>query len=208
MKIQRLVGLTGRVLALTNPSFAQAGQANPGKAAAVARAMDHAMTPGDYQKRLEPMVGSFDVRVLIWVDPSKPPIETSASAVSTWVLGNRFVQTMLVGGPSADAFNAIGYIGYDNAAKHYQAAWMDDGSTAVTLYTGGFSADGKRATVKASIIEREHRQADPAGTAHEPRRERRPCHAAVGHGSGHEDVQDDGTSIHAHQALTRHACQQ
>ena len=29
------------------------------------------------------------------------------------------------------------------AAKHYQAAWMDDGSTAMTLYTGGFSADGK-----------------------------------------------------------------
>lgn len=153
MKIQHIAALLGTALALTNPSFAQdAGKPTSAKAAAVARAMDNAMTPGDYQQRLEPMIGSFDVRVLIWVDPSKPPIETSASAVSTWVLGKRFVQTMLVGGPSADAFNAIGYIGYDNAAKHYQAAWMDDGSTAVTLYSGGFSADGKSATVKASIV--------------------------------------------------------
>ena len=110
------------------------------------------MTPGDYHKRLEPMIGSFNVRVLIWVDPGKPPIESTASAVSTWVLGKRFVQTMLVGGPSDAAFNAIGYIGYDNAAKLYQAAWMDDGSTAVTLYTGGFSADGKSATMKASSV--------------------------------------------------------
>ena len=153
MKMLPIVALVATALSLAGPSFAQqAGKSPSAKAAAVARAMDNAMTPGDYQKRLEPMVGSFDVRVLIWVDPGKPPIETSASAVSTWVLGNRFVQTMLVGGPSADAFNAIGYIGYDNAAKQYQAAWMDDGSTAVTLYTGGFSADGKSATVKASVM--------------------------------------------------------
>ena len=38
-----------------------------------------------------------------------------------------------------------------NDLIHHKAAWMDDGSTAVTLYTGGFSADGKSATVSASI---------------------------------------------------------
>lgn len=153
MKMLPIVALVATALSLAGPASAQqAGKSPSTKAAAAARAMDNATTPGDYQKRLEPMVGSFDVRVLIWVDPLKPPIETTASAVSTWVLGNRFVQTMLVGGPSADAFNAIGYIGYDNAAKQYQAAWMDDGSTAVTLYSGGFGADGKSATMKSSIV--------------------------------------------------------
>ena len=128
------------------------------------------MTPGDYQKRLEPMIGSFDVRVLIWVDPSKPPLESSASAVSVWVLGNRFVQTMLVGGPSADAFNAIGYIGYDNAAKHYQAAWMDDGSTAHDAVHRRVQRRRQVGDGEGQHHQREHRQADPAGTAHEPRR--------------------------------------
>jgi hypothetical protein len=152
MKMYRIVGLAAAILSLSSASYAQdTAKSASAKAAAVARAMDNAMTPGDYQKRLEPMIGTFDVRILIWVDPSKPPIESSASAVSVWVLGSRFVQTMLVGGPSADAFNGIGYIGFDNAAKHYQAAWMDDGSTAMTLYTGGFNADGKSATMKASI---------------------------------------------------------
>jgi len=153
MKMLPAVALVAAAIGLAGPSFAQqAGKSPSARTAAVASAMDNAMTPGDYQKRLEPMIGSFNVRVLIWVDPGKPPIESTASAVSTWALGKRFVQTMLVGGPSDDAFNAIGYIGYDNAAKQYQAAWMDDGSTALTLYTGGFNADGKSATMRASIV--------------------------------------------------------
>ncbi len=162
MKMHPIVALVATALCLAGPTFAQeAGKPPSAKAAAVARAMDKAMTPGEYQKRLEPMIGSFNVRVLIWVDPGKPPIESTASAVSTWVLGNRFVQTMLVGGPSDDAFNAIGYIGYDNAAKKYQASWMDDGSTALTLYTGGFNADGKSATMKASVVNSSTGKATP-----------------------------------------------
>jgi hypothetical protein len=97
MKSHAIVALATAVLCLAGPSFAQeAGKSASANAAAVARAMDNAMTPGDCQKRLEPMLGSFDLRVPIWVDPAKPPIESSASAVSVWVLGNRFVQTMFV----------------------------------------------------------------------------------------------------------------
>jgi hypothetical protein len=151
MKILRII-LAAAAISLANPVFAQAaGKAPAAKAAAIASDLDNAMTPGAAQQRLEPMIGTFDVRVLTWVDPAKPPLESSASAVSVWVLGKRYVQTMLVGGPSADAFNAIGYIGYDNVGKRYQVAWMDDGSTAITMYTGGFAGDGKSATLKANI---------------------------------------------------------
>ncbi|HOW49577.1 MAG: DUF1579 family protein [Rubrivivax sp.] len=155
MKNQRIVGLAAAALwalLLAPPGFAQdTGKPSAAKGAAVAKALDHAMTPGEAQKRLEPMLGSFDVRILTWVDPAKAPLEASASAVSVWVLGQRYVQTMLVGGPSDDAFSAIGYIGYDNAARQYQVAWMDNGSTAITLYTGGFAADGRSAALKASV---------------------------------------------------------
>ena len=55
------------------------------------------------------------------------------------------------GGGFADAFNAIGYIGYDNTAKMYQTAWMDNGSTGMVWYTGNFDASGKAATMKATV---------------------------------------------------------
>jgi hypothetical protein len=133
------------------------GQAKPRAAAshansaAVARAMEVAMTPGEGQKRLEPMIGTFDVRIRIWVDPSKPPVESQATSVSVWVLGHRYIQTMLSGHTLGEPFNGIGYIGYDNVGKTYQVTWMDDASTAMTLYQGAFAGAGKVARLKASV---------------------------------------------------------
>jgi len=97
------------------------------------------------------MVGTFDVKIRIWVDPAKPPIESQATSVSVWVLGHRYIQVMLSGHSLDQPFNGIGYIAYDNAAKSYQVAWMDDGSTAMTLYQGAFAGTGKTATLKAIV---------------------------------------------------------
>jgi hypothetical protein len=119
--------------------------------AAVAKAMEGAMTPGEGQKRLEPMIGTFDVRIRVWVDPSKPPVESQATTVNVWVLGHRYIQSMLSGHMFGEPFNGIGYIGYDNVGKTYQVAWMDDGSTAMTLYQGSFEGAGRTAKLKATV---------------------------------------------------------
>jgi hypothetical protein len=119
--------------------------------AAVARAMEVAMAPGEGQKRLEPMIGTFSVRIRIWVDPSKPPIESQATSVNGWVLGHRYIQSMLSGHTLGEPFNGIGYIGYDNVGKTYQVAWMDDASTAMTLYQGAFAGAGKTVKLKATV---------------------------------------------------------
>jgi hypothetical protein len=113
--------------------------------------MELAMTPGEGQKRLEPMIGSFDVRIRTWVDPTKPPLESRATSVSVWVLGHRYIQTMLSGHTLGEPFNGIGYIAYDNVGKTYQVAWMDDASTAMTLYQGAFTGTGKTAKLKATV---------------------------------------------------------
>ena len=89
--------------------------------AAIVNALNNAMDPGEGQKRLDFLVGTFDVKIRTWVDPSQPPFESSAVAVSTWVLGNRYVQTMLSGFVMGEPWNAIGYGGFDNVAKKYVA---------------------------------------------------------------------------------------
>jgi Protein of unknown function (DUF1579) len=68
------------------------------------------------------------------------------------VLGGRYVQSMLSGHVLGEPFNGIGYMAYDNVAKAYQVAWMDDGSTAMTLYQGRFSPDGKQVQLKATVL--------------------------------------------------------
>jgi uncharacterized protein DUF1579 len=131
---------------------APASKAAPSPAEIV-KAMDNAMDPGEGQKKLQPLVGTFDVRIFTWVDPSKPPIESRAVAIHTWVLGHRYVQTMLSGFVMGEPFNAIGYAGYDNLQKKYVACYMDSGSTGMEWYTGGMDPDGKSAKLTGSIYD-------------------------------------------------------
>ena len=80
---------------LANPVFAEnTGNATPKNEAAMTKALEMAMTPGEGQKKLTPMVGTFDVKIRTWVTPSSTPVESTASMVSTWVLDGRFVQSM------------------------------------------------------------------------------------------------------------------
>jgi len=127
----------------------------PAGNAAIVKAMDNAMDPGDAQKKLEFLVGKYDVKVLIWIDPSKPPIESRGVSIATWVLGHRYIQQMLSGFVLGDAWAAIGYAGYDNLQKKYVACYMDNGSTGMEWYSGGMAADGKSASLLANSIDAE-----------------------------------------------------
>ncbi len=73
------------------------------------------------------------------------------SSQRSWVLGGRFVQMMLNGDTPNAPFSGTGHIAFDNVTRNYQAAWMDTGSTAITLYTGKLDASGKAALMKGSM---------------------------------------------------------
>jgi len=126
-------------IALGVVAGADAQPADASKVAALRQAMD----PGEAHKRLEPLVGTFDVKVRAWIDPSEPPIESMAVAVSKWVLGNRYIQTMVSGFALGEPWSAIGYAGFDNIAKKYVATYMDSGSTGMDWFTGSMSPDGR-----------------------------------------------------------------
>lgn len=146
----RMAVLTAAVLGFAAGTNAQEAKTAAGDAAIV-KALDNAMDPGEGQKRLQFMVGTFDVKIRTWVDPSKPPIESTATSVCTWVLGNRYVQQMLSGYIGGEPFNGIGYAGFDNISKRYVATYMDTGGTGMDLFTGTLDAAGKSAKMTATI---------------------------------------------------------
>jgi len=117
---------------------------------AAMEAWQKAMTPGDGQKKLEPLVGTFDAKVRMWMDPSRPPDDSAGTSVNSWVLGDRFVQTKYEGTFLGEAFNGVGYTGYDNVTKKYEGTWMDTGSTAIMTSVGTIDAAGKVITMKAT----------------------------------------------------------
>jgi hypothetical protein len=145
-----IVGILAATIGTALPVAAQS-VAKAESQAPMAKALESAMTPGEGQKRLNPLIGTFNVTMKTWVTPEGPPIESTAASVNTWVLGGRFVQMMLNGDAPNAPFSGTGHIAYDNVTKNYQAAWMDTGSTAITLYTGKLDATGKSALMKGSI---------------------------------------------------------
>ena len=93
--------------------------------------MAKAATPGEHHKKLEPLVGKFDAKVTSWTDPSKPPLQSTATCERKWVLGGRYVEEQFSGTFMEQPFNGIGYTGYDNVGKKYVSIWMDSMSTGI-----------------------------------------------------------------------------
>ena len=56
-----------------------------------------ASTPGDAHKKLDGMVGSWNVTVKSWMQPGAPPMESTGSAVNAWVLGGRWMEEKFTG---------------------------------------------------------------------------------------------------------------
>src|SRR6266542_583478 len=115
----------GLAIAMLIAGIASAQEKAPEKKAKAApmdekaamEAMQKAATPGEAHKKLETMIGTFDAKVKLWMDPSKPAEESAGTSENTWVLGNRFVQTKHEGTFMGQPFSGIGYTGYDNVTK-------------------------------------------------------------------------------------------
>lgn len=95
-----------------------------------------ASTPGDAHKKLDGMVGNWNVTVKAWMAPGAPPMESTGTAVNSWVLGGRWMEEKFTGTFMGMPFNGIGYTGYDNIKKQYVGTWMDNMSTAVMVSSG------------------------------------------------------------------------
>ena len=118
---------------------------------ATMEAWQKAMTPGEGQKKLAPLVGTFETKVRTWMDPTKPPEDTAGSSVNSWVLGDRYVQMKYEGIFMGETFNGIGYMGFDNVSKKYVSTWMDTAGTRMMWSTGTVDASGKVLSLKAMV---------------------------------------------------------
>lgn len=128
---------------------------------AAMEAMVKAGTPGEAHKKLEDLVGTYDVKVSTWMKPGQPPMESTGTSEGKMALGGRFLEEHFEGTFMGQPFSGVGYTGYDNVQKKYVGTWIDTMSTGVMVSSGkmegnaysmsGTMADpmtGKMTTVK------------------------------------------------------------
>ena len=118
---------------------------------AMMQAWQKAATPAEGHKKLEPLVGTFDVKMRSTIDPSKPPEDSVGTSTNTWVLGGRYVEQEYDGEFMGEPYRGIGYTGYDNIQKKYVSVWMDTAGTGMMFLTSAADKSGKTIAGSARI---------------------------------------------------------
>ncbi len=94
--------------------------------------------PGEHHKKLNQLVGKWDLKVTMWAYPGATPETSDATATYKWIMDGRFLLSHIDGAafvPGQD-FKGMEILGYDNLRKTYTAAWVDNFGTAITTSRG------------------------------------------------------------------------
>jgi hypothetical protein len=107
-------------------------------------------TPGEPHKLFATLAGSWTTTNKEWMEPGKPPTESTGTAEMKMLLDGRFLYQEFTGNMMGQPFSGIGIDAYDNMSKKYVTAWMDTMGTGIFMMEGTASADGKTITLKGS----------------------------------------------------------
>ena len=107
-------------------------------------------TPGEPHKLFATLAGSWTTTNKEWMEPGKPPTESTGTAEMKMLLDGRFLYQEFTGNMMGQPFSGVGIDAYDNMTKKYMTAWMDTMGTGIFMMEGTASADGKTITLKGS----------------------------------------------------------
>ena len=103
-------------------------------------------TPGEQHKLLAKLEGSWTTRSRGWMEPGKPPVESSGTCEQRMVLNGHYLRQEYAGDMMGQPFTGINFLGYDNHTGKYVSVWLDSMSTGIYYFVGAASADGKTIT--------------------------------------------------------------
>ncbi len=109
-----------------------------------------AATPGEPHKLFAGLAGSWTTTTKEWMEPGKPPTESTGTAEMKMLLDGRFLYQEYNAQMMGQPFSGVGIDAYDNMTKKYMTAWIDTMGTGIFMMEGTASADGKTITLKGS----------------------------------------------------------
>lgn len=110
-------------------------------------------SPGDARQHLEVMVGEWSMGVHFWSAPDTEPEVSNASASSSWLLGERFVQTVFTGEIQGRPFEGLRIEGFDEAAEEFVTTWRDNRGTHTLVFRGQCDSGCRLRTMTAELTD-------------------------------------------------------
>jgi len=144
-----LVWGLGSSAAFAADKTAKTGKADPHDA--MMEMMMKASMPGPMHELLKPMAGNWKTTSKSWMKPGAEPMVSEGTCESSWILGNRYLQSTYKGDMEGMPFEGVGIMGYDNMKKEFVSVWMDNMGTGVALSEGVADPSGKVMTMKTTM---------------------------------------------------------
>lgn len=106
--------------------------------------------PGEQHTKMKELVGTWDAKTKMWMDPSAPPTEGKGTAKWRSIFDGRYVIVDWEGDSPMGPFQGMGISGYDNVAKKYVDIWLDSMSTGIMYSWGTADPSGKTITFEGA----------------------------------------------------------
>jgi hypothetical protein len=107
-------------------------------------------TPGEPHKLIAKLEGSWTTRTRSWMEPDKPPMDSTGTCEQKLVLDGHYLQQIYSGDMMGIPFKGINLLGFNNYTEKYESVWLDSMSTAIYYFVGTASADGRIITQRCS----------------------------------------------------------
>lgn len=106
----------------------------------------------DNHQALEKMAGVWDLTVKMYGEPNAEPMVSYATSEAEMIYGGRFLSDKVTGDFMGQEFHGYGLTGYNNITGEYEAMWIDNFSTRIYRYVGGFNEAGDEFTMKGKQL--------------------------------------------------------
>ncbi|QNA44382.1 DUF1579 domain-containing protein [Lacibacter sediminis] len=129
-------------------------EAPPMDSAAMAKAWQDFMTPGEMHKWMASHAGTWDAEVTSFM-PGAPPSTSKATEVVKMVMNGLYQEGNLSGTMMGMPFTGKSIMAYDNAKKQFALTWIDNLGSGLMIMTGQYDAATKTMNLNGT-------QTDPA----------------------------------------------
>lgn len=95
-------------------------------------------TPGEMHRLMDPLIGTWDAQVTLFMDPTDPAVVevSNGTMVNEWILDGRYVRGDFDGMAMGQPFQGMSLFAYDNAMQTYRGLWIDSMSTGLQESAG------------------------------------------------------------------------
>jgi len=127
--------------------------APPMDSAAMMKAWQDYMTPGDMHKMIASWDGKWKQEVSMWMKPDAPPQTSTSTSENKMILGGRYQQSIHKGSMNGMPFEGMSTLAYDNGKKIFISTWIDNMGTGMMTVEGSWDAATKSLNMKGKCVD-------------------------------------------------------